>query len=85
MVREREAQSITERLKSYGDGEAVGAAMLPELLSDLNVTLASPDVVAEAMEAVGLQRKPQLLMEDIMCCRHVLKASETSKRVAEGC
>ena len=83
-MREREAQSITERLKSYGDG-AVGAAMLPELLSDLNVTLASPDEVAEAMEAVGLQRKPQLLMEDIMCCRHVLKASETSKRVAEGC
>lgn len=44
---------------------SVPTDQLPELLSDLNVTLASPEVVLEAMEALGL-RKEELTMEDIM-------------------
>jgi len=75
-VREREALHVAKRLRELAikrgqdlpeDAAAVVATgQLPDLLSELNVTLASPDVVLEAMQALGLSSKPEMIMEDIM-------------------
>lgn len=74
-VREREAHFVARRLRELAtrkgqelpeDAAAVVTkAQLPELLSELNVTLASPDVMLEAVEALKLS-KAELTMEDIM-------------------
>lgn len=74
-VREREAHFVARRLRELAtrkgqelpeDAAAVvSRAQLPELLSELNVTLASPEVMLEAVEALNLS-KAEMTMEDIM-------------------
>eukprot|EP00913_Durusdinium_trenchii_P025800 g24214.t1 len=65
-VRERETRYVEKRLRrGNASTTSVPTDQLPELLSDLNVTLASPEVVLEASMALGL-RKEELTMEDIM-------------------
>lgn len=74
-VREREAHVVAKRLRELAarkgqelpeDATAVVTRdQLPELLSELNVTLASPDVMLEAVQALNLS-KTEMTMEDIM-------------------
>eukprot|EP00931_Biecheleriopsis_adriatica_P061048 TRINITY_DN36691_c0_g1_i1.p1 TRINITY_DN36691_c0_g1~~TRINITY_DN36691_c0_g1_i1.p1 ORF type:complete len:1182 (-),score=270.57 TRINITY_DN36691_c0_g1_i1:36-3404(-) len=75
-IREKEAQEVISymlRMKGEADtlgvdgaARAIDAADLPTVLMDLHVTLASPQVVHEALESYGIAAKEQLTVEDIM-------------------
>ncbi|CAJ1423718.1 unnamed protein product [Effrenium voratum] len=70
VVREYEGNIVAARLREMAGTDSqepkiCAATELPQLLSDLKVTLASPDVVMEAMQALGID-KQQLTIEDVM-------------------
>lgn len=69
LVREEDARRVLScllRMRGEQEEGSLPARELPTLLSDMNVALASPDVVVESLKALGLEEKLELTLEDIM-------------------